>query len=142
MEYRYHGVTASLTLITVVALIVSFSASAQRHRSEDKLLQLQSRIDSLRQANGELEEKVRWIEGQYGRTRTLGLRLNAALLEEQTENRLLREQLRQHRQKAARDVQRQEGLRAALGAAAQGALRFSPERLGDRIPLASADKVQ
>ena len=90
MEDRYRGVTTSLTLVTMAALLVAFGSSSRRHSTEEELLR-------LAQANKALEEKVRWIEGRYSTSVALGRRLNTALIQEQAKNRVLSERLQQSR---------------------------------------------
>lgn len=100
MEDRYRGITTSLTLVTMTALMVAFGSSAKRHTVEDELHLLRQRVDRLAQTNQDLEEKLRWAEGKYAQFMTLGKRLNEALLQEQARNRVLSERLRKFPQDA------------------------------------------
>ena len=74
-----------------MALLVAFGSSSLRHSTEEELILLRQQVHQLRQDNRSLEEKVRWVEGEYARSLTLGKRLNQALLEEQERNRTLNE---------------------------------------------------
>ena len=95
MEDRYRGVTASLTLVTMAALLVAFGSSSRRRSTEEELLLLKRQVEQLAQTNQALEEKVRWTEGRYSQSITLGRRLNEALIHEQEKNRALAERLQQ-----------------------------------------------
>ncbi len=90
MEDRYRGVTTSLTLVTMAALLVAFGSSSRRHSTEEELLR-------LAQQNKALEEKVRWMEGRYSTVVALGRRLNIALVQEQAKTKALSERLQQSR---------------------------------------------
>lgn len=89
MEDRFRGVTASLTLVTMAALLVAFGSSSKRHRTETEVLLLEQQVQQLAQVNSRLEEKVRWVEGRYAQSYSLGKRLNQALLREQEKSRML-----------------------------------------------------
>ena len=95
MEDRYRGVTASLTLVTMAALLVAFGSSSRRRSTEGELLLLEEQVHQLAQTNKTLEEKVRWVEGRYSQSVTLGKRLNEALIEEQAKTKALSERLQQ-----------------------------------------------
>jgi len=93
LEDRYRGVTASLTLVTMAALLVAFGSSSRRRSTEGELLLLEQQVQQLAQVNKALEEKVRWVEGRYSQSITLGRRLNEALIQEQAKSRALAERL-------------------------------------------------
>ena len=97
MGNRSRGVTTSLTLVTLAALLVAFGSSFRRRGVEKKLTLLERQAQQLAQDNKELEEKVRWVEGRYSTSITLGRRLNEALVQEQAKNRVLAERLQQSR---------------------------------------------
>ena len=79
----------------MAALLVAFGSSSRRHNTEQEILFLERKIQQLAEANKALEEKVRWAEGRYAHSMTLGKRLNEALLQEQVKNRTLSEHLQQ-----------------------------------------------
>lgn len=95
MEDRYCGVTASLTLVTMAALLVAFGALARRRDLGGQLLALESRLERLQQNKEALEEKLRWVESRYAHTRSISRRLNEALYEEKARNEALARKLRQ-----------------------------------------------
>ena len=78
----------------MVALWVAVGSSSLRHSTEGELSLVRHQMEQLRQDNRALEEKVRWMEGRYAQTLTLGKRLNEALLREQERNRSLVQRLR------------------------------------------------
>ena len=78
----------------MVALLVAVGSSSLRRSTEEKLFLVRHQIEQLRHDNQALEEKVRWMEGRYAQTLTLGKRLNEALLREQERNRSLVQRLR------------------------------------------------
>ena len=80
----------------MAALLVAFGSSAKRHTSQEENLLLHRQVEQLDQANRRLEEKLRWVEDRFAQARSLGKRLNEALLEEQAKNRRLAEQFYQH----------------------------------------------
>lgn len=82
-------------LVTMTALMVAFGSSAKRHSGEEETLLLRQQALELRRENFELQEKLRWAESRYAQSRTLGKRLNEALLVEQAKNRALTERLQQ-----------------------------------------------
>ena len=77
----------------MAALLVAFGSSSRRRSTEGELLLLERQVQQLAQMNKALEEKVRWAEGRYSQSITLGRRLNEALIEEQEKNRALSERL-------------------------------------------------
>ena len=79
----------------MAALLVAFGSSSRRRSTEGELLLLERQVQQLAQTNKALEEKVRWVEGRYSQSITLGRRLNEALIREQVRNRELSERLGQ-----------------------------------------------
>ena len=79
----------------MAALLVAFGSSSRRRSTEEELLFLERQVRQLAQDNKALEEKVRWVEGRYSTSLTLGRRLNEALAREQEKNRALSERLQQ-----------------------------------------------
>ncbi len=80
-------------LVTMAALLVAFGSSSRRRSTEGELLLLEQQVQQLAQVNKVLEEKVRWVEGRYSQSITLGRRLNEALIQEQAKSRALAERL-------------------------------------------------
>ncbi len=80
--------------------MVAFGSSSLRQSTEEELFLLRHQLQQLRHDNRTLEEKIRWMEGRYDRTLTLGKRLNQALLEEQKNSRTLAERLRQYSERS------------------------------------------
>lgn len=78
-----------------MALVVAFGSSSLRQSTEEELFALRHQLEQMRRDNQTLEEKIRWVEGRYSQTLTLGRRLNEALLEEQKHSRTLAHRLRQ-----------------------------------------------
>jgi len=95
VEDRTRGVGTSLTLVTLAALLVAFGSSSRRRSTEGELLLSERQVQQLAQTNKALEEKVRWVEGRYSQSITLGRRLNEALIREQARNQDLSERLEQ-----------------------------------------------
>ena len=81
----------------MAALTVAFGSSSRRRSAEEELLLLERQVQQLAQDNKALYEKVRWVEGRYSTSLTLGRRLNEALMQEQAKNRVLSERLQQSR---------------------------------------------
>ena len=81
----------------MAALMVAFGSSSRRRSTEGELLVLEQQVHQLSRVNRTLEEKVRWVEGRYSQSVTLGRRLNEALIQEQAKNRALSERLQQSR---------------------------------------------
>ena len=79
----------------MAALLVAFGSSSRRRNTEGECLLLEQQVHQLAQVNKTLEEKVRWVEGRYSQSITLGRRLNEALIQEQAKNRALSERLQQ-----------------------------------------------
>ena len=79
----------------MAALLVAFGSSSRRRSTEEELLFLERQVRQLAQDNKTLEEKVRWVEGRYSTSLTLGRRLNEALAQEQEKNRALSKRLQQ-----------------------------------------------
>ena len=77
----------------MAALLVAFGSSSRRRSTEGELLLLEQQVQQLAQVNKALEEKVRWVEGRYSQSITLGRRLNEALIQEQAKSRALAERL-------------------------------------------------
>ena len=77
----------------MAALLVAFGSSSRRRSTEGELLLLERQVQQLAQTNKALEEKVRWVEGRYSQSITLGRRLNQALIQEQARNRDLSDRL-------------------------------------------------
>ena len=77
----------------MAALLVAFGSSSRRRSTEGELLLLERQVQQLAQTNKVLEEKVRWVEGRYSQSITLGRRLNQALIQEQARNRDLSDRL-------------------------------------------------
>ena len=80
----------------MAALLVAFGSSSRRRSTEGELLLLERQVQQLSQTNKALEEKVRWVEGRYSQSLTLGRRLNEALVREQERTRSLSERLEQN----------------------------------------------
>jgi len=79
----------------MAALLVAFGSSSRRRSTEGELFLLERQAQQLAQTNKALEEKVRWVEGRYSQSITLGRQLNEALIREQARNRDLSERLGQ-----------------------------------------------
>ena len=79
----------------MAALLVAFGSSSRRRSTEEELLLLERQVQQLAQTNKALEEKVRWVEGRYSQSITLGRRLNEELVREQQKTRDLSERLEQ-----------------------------------------------
>ena len=77
----------------MAALVVAFGSSSRRRSTEEELLLLERQVQQLAQTNRALEEKVRWVEGRYSRSVTLGRQLNEALIREQAKTKDLSERL-------------------------------------------------
>ena len=79
----------------MAALVVAFGSSSRRRSTEEELLFLERQVQQLAQTNRVLEEKVRWVEGRYSQSITLGRQLNEALVREQAKTKDLSERLGQ-----------------------------------------------
>ena len=77
----------------MAALLVAFGSSSRRRSTEEELLLLERQVQELAQTNKALEEKVRWVEGRYSQSITLGRQLNQALVREQEKTKSLSERL-------------------------------------------------
>ena len=77
----------------MAALLVAFGSSSRRRSTEGELLLLERQVQQLARTNKALEEKVRWVEGRYSQSITLGRRVNEALIREQARNQDLSERL-------------------------------------------------
>ena len=89
MEERYRGIRASLTLITMAALLVAFGSSSKRRSTEMEISLLGKQLQQLAQTNKILEERVRQAEDQCAHSRYVGKQLNDELLHEQAKNKAL-----------------------------------------------------
>lgn len=72
---------------------MAFGSSSRRRSTEGELLLLGRQVQQLARTNKALEEKVRWVEGRYSQSITLGRRVNEALIREQARNQDLSERL-------------------------------------------------
>lgn len=79
----------------MTALMVAFGSSVKRHSIQEEIFFLRRQAARLHQENTGLQERLRWAESRCAQSRTLGLRLNEALLAEQAKNRALTERLQQ-----------------------------------------------
>ena len=77
----------------MAALLVAFGSSSRRRSTEGELLFLEQQVQQLARTNKALEEKVRWVEGRYSQSITLGRRLNEALIQEQAKTKALADRL-------------------------------------------------
>lgn len=104
MDERARGLIVALTVVTLVALGVSFVSGSKARRGNQQRAGLQSQIEKLTQANKALEESLKEREEKYAQETVMTKNLKEALVQEQLKNQVLTEELQRLEKKSSRDT--------------------------------------
>ena len=102
MEDRYRGVTTSLTLVTMAALLVAFGASVNRRNLGGELISLEEKVQELSATNIDLQAQLRLAQGRTAEFRSVSRELNQALYQEQIKSLALEQKLNRRQRQVAR----------------------------------------
>jgi len=98
------GLTVVLTLVTLVAVGVSFAAGRKTRNGQGQITTLQGQVESLHKTRKVLEVDLREAQERYAKEELASKNLKEALSREQLKNEILTQELHRQQKKAISDA--------------------------------------